>query len=68
MKDMAKKKRRSWEGVANPNCRLSDDEIEEIRRRYILRNNSQQLAEEFGCSVSTIRNIVTARFGRYRAA
>jgi hypothetical protein len=66
MQDMSRKKRRSWAGVSNPNCRLSDEQVADIRARYIPRKNGAQLAREFGCSLSTITNIAAGRSGRYR--
>jgi hypothetical protein len=67
MQDMSRKKRRSWAGVSNPNCRLSDEQLAEIRARYIPRKNGTQLAREFGCGLSTIQNIVSGKRGRYAA-
>lgn len=64
----AVRKRRSAairRGEAHPSAKVSDEQIKEIRKRYRPRQNSRQLAAEYGVSQSLINHIAAGKFGRY---
>jgi hypothetical protein len=67
MQDMVSKQRASGQrrGQHHPSAKLTDAELAEIRARYRPRRNGQQLAREFGVSLSLITHIIAGKFGRY---
>jgi hypothetical protein len=67
MQDTVSKRRAAGQrrGQQHPSAKLTDSDLAEIRARYRPRRNGQQLAREFGVSLSLIRHIVAGKFGRY---
>ena len=53
------KKGRGTKGVRVPACKLNDEQVSEIRRRWIPYKNAGLLAKEFGVSRATIGLIAT---------
>lgn len=62
MADMARKGRASRQyGEAHGLCKLSDDQVREIRRRFAAGEAKRKLGREFGVRHSHIRAIVTGQ-------
>lgn len=68
MIDMVRKGRANQHGECNNNARLTNEQITEIRGRYLPRVNGARLAREYGVSLATIMNVIAARTGRYRVS
>lgn len=61
MQDMWDRGKRDATGENNPNAKLGNDDVEEIRERSAAGATNEELAAEFGVSSSTISMIVTGR-------
>ena len=46
----------------NPNCKISDEAVREIRALASLGVPNSKIARQFGCSSTHVRNIVTRKF------
>jgi hypothetical protein len=69
MQDMAKKGRSAGSkriGEKHPMAQLTDAQADDIRRRYVWRKNSTDLAAEYGVKIETIYGIVSGK--TYRMA
>lgn len=52
-------------GTNNPNAKLTDDKVREIRRRVAAGETRQQVAESVGISYSVVREILQGKRWRH---
>jgi len=62
-------KERQARGIGHPNSKLTDKQVKDIRSNYKRgsygRSNRNQLAEEFGVSISTIKRVINRTSWRH---